>query len=628
MAKKKYILLIIFLIFSIKSFTQKKEIVEIKFPPIILENIETEIHFLFKEKISDKKDFPILINKNQIFLEIKNQKAILKKKFISKGKIIFEINGQKIEKKISPIPLWFSILPPFFAILIALIFQEVFVALFVGIWSGTFIIFFYNQENIFFAFFKSLFAVVDNYFIRSLNNESHLSIIIFSMLIGGMVGIITKNGGMKGVVNFLSKYANTRKSGQLITWLLGIAIFFDDYANTLVVGNTMRAVTDKLKISREKLAYIVDSTAAPVVSIAFVTTWIGAELSYIQDGINVLGIKESAYSVFINSLRFSFYPIFTLIFILLLILLEKDFGPMYTAEKKAIKLKTIKKSAKIDKKKFLSEKWYNAFFPVLTIIFGTLCGLLYTGWNQEVWDNENINFLSKISNIIGNSNSYKSLIWASLLGVVLSIFMTISQKIMSLKDTIESLIGGFKLMFSTILILSLAWSLAYITEDLHTADFISNNLIELNVSPYYMPALTFILSAMVAFSTGSSWGTMAIIYPLILSPTWYISQEFGLDYNNSLEIFYNVVSTVLAGAVFGDHCSPISDTTILSSMASSCNHIAHVKTQLPYALTVGATALFIGSLISAFGVNQLLLFVIGTIILYFIIYFFGKKTIF
>ena len=164
-------------------------------------------------------------------------------------------------------------------------------------------------------------------------DRGHLSIIIFSMLIGGMVNLITRNGGMKGVVNLLSKYANSPRSGQLITWLMGVIIFFDDYANTLVVGNTMRPVTDRLKISREKLAYLVDSTAAPIASIAFVTTWIGAELSYIQDGIDVIGLDENAYMIFFNSLAYSFYPIFTLVFILFLIYRGVDYGPMLKAER-------------------------------------------------------------------------------------------------------------------------------------------------------------------------------------------------------------------------------------------------------------------------------------------------------
>lgn len=345
-----------------------------------------------------------------------------------------------------------------------------------------------------------------------MNNQK----IQFECLIGGMVNIITKNGGMKGVVAILSRYANSPRSGQLVTWILGVAIFFDDYANTLVVGNTMRPITDKLRVSREKLAYIVDSTAAPVAAIAFVTTWIGAELSYIQDGINTIGLDESAYNIFINSLAYSFYPIFTLAFILMLVYKKVDFGPMLTAERKA-----RKEGIQIDEKDGFSNKlndldvdenikarWYNAAIPVLVIIIGTFAGLLYTGWDSEVWNSDEFGFSKKLSTIIGNADSYKALLWSSISGVLVAFTLSIGQRILSLKESIDSLINGFRTMLTAVIILVLAWSLAMVTEHLHTADFISQSMLALSISPYLIPTITFILASLIAFSTGSSWGTM------------------------------------------------------------------------------------------------------------------------
>ena len=234
------------------------------------------------------------------------------------------------------IPLWLSILPPLIAIILALIFKEVIVSLFIGIWAGAFIAGGLRWSS-FYYWLQSLFDVVQKFVVNALNDSGHLMVILFSLLIGGMVSIISKNGGMAGVVQSLSKYAKTPKSAQFITWLLGVAIFFDDYANTLIVGNTMRTVTDKFKISREKLAYIVDSTAAPVSAIAFITTWIGAELGYIDDGMSRIALETdaTAYSIFLSSLKYSFYPIFTLIFILILIRTQKDYGPMLKAERRA-----------------------------------------------------------------------------------------------------------------------------------------------------------------------------------------------------------------------------------------------------------------------------------------------------
>lgn len=536
---------------------------------------------------------------------------------------------------ISPIPLWMSILPPLIAILFALVFREVFSALFAGLLVGTTILHIYAGSNFFLAIFQGMFTIADTYLLEAMLDKGHLSIIIFSMLIGAMVNLITRNGGMKGIVNLLSKYANSARSGQFFTWLMGIVIFFDDYANTLVVGNTMRPVTDRLKISREKLAYLVDSTAAPIASIAFVTTWIGAELSYIQDGIKVIGLDENAYMIFFNSLAYSFYPIFTLIFILFLIFRGVDYGPMLKAERKARSSKEVAGGEefsfsndinKLEVDDEIKARWYNAVIPVLVIIFGTLAGLLYTGWDAAVWSDNGVSFGRKISETIGNADSYVALLWSSLSGVLVALALTFGQRLLSLQKSIDSLINGFRTMLTAILILVLAWSVALITEHMHTATFISNSMLEMSLSPYLVPSITFILAALVSFSTGSSWGTMAILYPLILPATWLISQDYGLEYASSMSIFYNVVACVLTGSVLGDHCSPISDTTILSSLASSCNHIDHVRTQLPYALTVGSVSVFVGTLPAAYGISPLILFPLGLALLYAIQWILGKKS--
>jgi Na+/H+ antiporter NhaC len=464
----------------------------------------------------------------------------------------------------------------------------------------------------------------------------HLAIIIFSMLIGAMVNLISKNGGMNDIVTKLSRYATNSVRGQFVTWVMGGLIFFDDYANTLVVGNTMRPMTDRLRISREKLAYLVDSTAAPIAAVALISTWIGAELSYIEDGIKTLGLDSSPYSIFINSLAYSFYPIFTLIFILFLIFRKVDFGPMAAAERKAREGQGNQaetgqqgfssRNHEMELPEEIRPRWFNAVIPVLVIVFGTIAGLIYTGWDQAIWDDAGLRFSQKISLIIGQANSYKALLWSSLSGVVVAVLLTLGQRLLTLQETINSLVGGFKTMLTAVLILTLAWALALITEHMHTADFISQTMLSMSLSPYLVPALTFILSALVAFSTGSSWGTMAILYPLLLPASWLIATESGLDEESTRAIFYNVVSGVLAGSVLGDHCSPISDTTILSSLASSCNHIEHVRTQLPYALTVGTVGLLAGTIPTAYGFSSILSFIIGLAILFMVVLIFGKKV--
>lgn len=582
----------------------------------------------------DQRTVEVVMNGDVHQIEFQGGEAHFQLKLHPEDRLVIRSDHFDFEREARAIPLWMSVLPPLIAIILALVLKEVFSALFTGILIGTTIINYYQGSTLFIAFFKGIFAIADEYLLDALFDSGHLSIIVFSMLIGGMVNVITRNGGMQGVVVKLSKYASNAQSGQFVTWLLGIAIFFDDYANTLVVGNTMRPVTDRLRISRQKLAYIVDSTAAPIAAIAFVTTWIGAELSYIQDGVETIGLDKSPYTIFLNSLTYSFYPIFALLFIVILIWKQRDFGPMYHAEIDARKNGISEKGDADTFSNNLNEleipdrikpKAFNAIIPVCIIIFGTIAGLLVTGWDSAIWQ-QDISFAKKLSETIGAADSYKALLWSSLSGVLVAIVLTVVQKIMTLRESMDSLINGFRTMLTAIIILILAWSIAKVTENLHTADFISKILIEVQITPYLVPALTFIMAALVAFSTGSSWGTMAILYPLILPASWLIAQKSGLDIDQSYAIFYNVVSSVLAGSVLGDHCSPISDTTILSSLASSCNHIEHVRTQLPYALVVGLVAVLAGTVPAAFGVPVWILFPAGLLILYFIVIFVGKRT--
>jgi len=599
---------------------------------LYIQNISSEIQL----EIDNPQDsiLSITINGENKKYIISDNNITINYNFNKSGKTEITIITQSSTNNISlnVLPLWLSILPPLIAIAFALMFKEVYTALLLGILSGTFIMFYYSGYSIFNSLINGITDITANRVLTTIQDREHISIIVFSMLIGGMVTLTTRNGGMTGVVNKLSKYASTPRSGQLITWIMGIAIFFDDYANTLVVGNTMRPITDKLRISREKLAYIVDSTAAPIAAIAFVTTWIGAELSYIADSTAQLNIDATPYSILLSSIKFAFYPILTLMFMLILIYKSKDFGPMYKSEKQARKLgiKTeevagsLTEANEIPKEK---ERWFNAAIPVAIIIFGTIAGLIITGYKSHIWGDSNLTFGTKLSETIGSADPYKSLLWSSSFGVIVAILLSVGQKIVSLKNAVESVIDGFRIMLTAMIILVLAWTLATITKELHTAEFLSGILTGLSVPPFLLPAIVFILSAIVAFATGSSWGTMAILYPLILPATWYISEKAGMQYDHAMNIFLNVTSCVLAGSVLGDHCSPISDTTILSSLSSSCNHISHVKTQMPYALTVGAVSVLASTITAFFNINPLYIVIPSIATLYIIVNKFGKSTI-
>ncbi len=543
------------------------------------------------------------------------------------------------QKDIHPIPLWWSIVPPLLAIALALIFREVLSSLFAGIFVGTAIIGYFSEGVI--GIFIGFFKVIEEYILNALTNPDRLSVILFTSIIGGLVALVSKNGGMQGVVNRMSKLANSARNAQFTTWLLGCAIFFDDYANTLVVGSTMRPLTDRWRISREKLSYLVDSTAAPVAAIAFVTTWIGAELGYIGDGVNKINsegfeLTQGAYGIFLSSLQFSFYPIFTLVFMLMLIFMRKDFGPMYKAEIRARvdgKVSSVKSTEHVDEDEMkayepaegVKIRSWNAVVPIAVVIFGTVIGLLLTGWDDSIWADSELSFTRKLSAVIGNSNSYVALLWSSLLGLVVAIGMTVGGRQLNLHQAMTAVVNGFKFMMHAILILTLAWTLADVTDAMHTADFLQNAFGH-GIAPWLIPAVTFILAALVSFSTGSSWGTMAILYPLILPLSWSVAAGAGYEHAEILMIFYNTVACVLAGSVLGDHCSPISDTTILSSLATSCHHIDHVRTQMPYALMVGGVSLAVGIIPGALGVPFWISFPVGIILFYLILKYFGKDV--
>lgn len=616
----------------------------------------------------------LMLNEENLNLNFINGQAILPRDISPKGELLlFQTNNksyslyhlaQKNDRtlRIRHIPLWLSIIPPLIAIVLALIFREVVISLFVGVWVGAFIAGGMRIESIYY-FLLSFLEVVQVYIINALNDSGHLSVLIFSLLIGGMVAVISRNGGMAGVVQSLSRYARSPQSSQFITWFLGVAIFFDDYANTLIVGNTMRSVTDKFKVSREKLAYIVDSTAAPVAAVAFITTWIGAELGYIDDGISQLNGFDTSltpYAIFISSLKYSFYPILTLLFILMLIYTQRDYGPMLKAEQRAKDTGEVRAIGLEESGEDLEDlspvkgaplKWHNAVIPVAVVILMTIFGLVDTGISSSfsalveagaapatqnwgaVWGalsgitpTDNPGFFMKLGTIIGNADSYVALLWASLSGVSVAIFMTLLGKIMKLGETIGTLVTGFKTMLPALIILTLAWSLAATTDDLHTATYLTSTLAD-SLNPYLLPVIIFILSALISFSTGSSWSTMAILYPIAIPTTWAIGIAQGMEPGLAMELLLNVIAVTLAASVLGDHCSPISDTTILSSLASDCNHIDHVRTQLPYALTVGAVSLIANGVSTLLGGGWLicgLILLISIVTLYFIVIRVGK----
>jgi Na+/H+ antiporter NhaC len=511
--------------------------------------------------------------------------------------------------------IW-SLLPPLIAIILAFISKQVILSLLVGIFVGATMI----NGNIFYGFLRTL----DEYIVGSVADSWNAGILIFTLTIGGMVGVISKMGGTHAIAEALAKKAKNAKSAQLVTWLMGIVVFFDDYANTLIVGPTMRPLTDKMKISREKLSYIVDSTAAPVAGMALISTWVGYELGLIKDAFDALGMNVNVYGIFLRSIPYRFYDLFALFMVFLIAVMMRDFGPMYKAEKRA-RLKgklladgaTPMASTEVDTaslKEGIKLKVSNALVPILTLVVIGFIGLWYSGGGVE----QPFTF-EGIRTAFGDADASVALIWASVIASAIAIIMSISQRILTLGEAFEAWVDGAKSLVITAIILTLAWSLGTVTEGVGTANYLVQ--IVTDTLPIAMlPFLVFIISCIVAFATGTSWGTMAIMMPLAIP----LAHAFTGGTVNG--ILLSTLGAVLTGSIFGDHCSPISDTTIMSSMASAADHIDHVKTQLPYAITTAAVAIILGYIPAGLGVNPFISIILGGFALIAIVRFIGKST--
>ena len=517
-------------------------------------------------------------------------------------------------------PGWVSLLPAFTAIAIALIIRSVVPALLLGIWLGATALHSFTPKGAGLGLLDSFQVFVAN----AVADVDHAAIILFTMMIGGMVGIITRNGGMMSIVKMVVSRAKTAVGAQVAAWLMGLMIFFDDYANTLVVGNTARPITDQLKISREKLAYIVDSTAAPVVSIALITTWIGYEVSLIDEALQDIGelADVPAYAVFLQSIPYSFYPILAIVFVFMVAVTGRDMGPMYTAEVRARRGKVVAEEDEADDavsgdtlepKPEVPLRAFNAFVPIIVLVVALLGGLYATGEGDSVRE------------VIGDADPYKAMMWASFIGALTAAVMSIGQRILTTHETVDAWYGGARATLFGMIVLVLAWSMSDVTTALNAKGYLITILGE-SMPAAWVPAAVFVLAGVTAFATGTSWGTMGILVPLVVPLAWAVMSVNGMTDAGDMHILYSSVSCVLAGAVWGDHCSPISDTTVLSSIASGCNHIEHVRTQLPYALLVGLVAIVIGTVPGGYGVPPWVSLLVGGVILYLVLRLRGRQA--
>ncbi len=475
---------------------------------------------------------------------------------------------------------FWALVPALVAIVLALITKEVYSSLFLGILIGALFFAGFNLE-------VTMNHIIDDGFIAVLSEPSNVGILIFLVILGTMVCLMNKAGGSAAFGEWAQKHIKSRTGAMLATVVLGVLIFIDDYFNCLTVGSVMKPVASKHKISSSKLAYIIDSTAAPICIIAPISSWAAAVAGFVEG--------EDGFTLFCSAIPYNYYALLTLVFVFGLIVLKLDFGPMAHYESRAIigedpgdEMSVADNNATTNGK----GKVFDLVFPIASLIVCCVFGLLYTG---GIFDGKNfIDAFADCSASVG-------LVIGSLIAFLITIVVYLCRRVISFKDCMECLPQGFKSMVPAILILTFAWTLKAMTDSLGAAEFVKNVVNAYVVDlQFLLPAIIFVIAALISFATGTSWGTFGILIPIVVS------------------VFQNVdhtmmiisISACMAGSVCGDHCSPISDTTIMASAGAKCNHVKHVTTQLPYAMVVAAIS-FVMYIIASFIKNPIISLVIG-----------------
>lgn len=529
-----------------------------------------------------------------------------------------------------------SLLPPAVAIILALITRRVLLPLAIGIFVGTWLL--ASNEDGGAAY--TLAQSSKHFFLtiyQSVRDWDHLHVLAFTLLLGGMVGILESAGSMARMISGWTRRVSTRRGGQTLIGFTGLLIFFDDYANTLLVGGTMRTTAERYGISRAKLAYLVDSTAAPVAGLTLVSTWVATELSYLQTGLTDAGIEATnmTFSVFLHSLPYRFYPLLALWFVFVIARSGKDFGPMWEEENAASR-KPIHPSRWTS-----STSWRDTVAAVMPIVICLIVisgVLIWTGLQTPV--EGDMSTWQTFGHVIGNGNSYLALVAGGAAGLVVAGALAMLLSKVSWELVAMGTMEGMFQMLPAMAVLWLAWGLSSLTgaDQLNTGGYLAS-ILDTRLPVEWLPTCVFLLAAFIAFSTGTSWGTMAILTPLSVALSINLQQSalaasdtavlVGLQSTTTASLAMSPIclatfSSVLAGAIFGDHCSPLSDTTVLSSRACDCDHVLHVRTQMPYALVVGVTCILFGTLPASWGISPWISLLISATVLWLIVRVLGK----
>ena len=480
-----------------------------------------------------------------------------------------------------------SLLPPVIAIVLALITKEVYSSLFIGIFSGALLYSGFNLvttlNHVFYHEVEIAEGETATYGMISVLADSYnMGILIFLVILGVMVQLMNRTGGSAAFGNWASQRIKTREGAQLSTILLGVLIFIDDYFNCLTVGSVMRPVTDKHNVSRAKLAYLIDATAAPVCIIAPISSWAAAVSGFVEG--------QNGISLFIKAIPFNYYALLTIAMMVMIVLMKADYGPMLEHEKNAVEKNDLFTtadrpfSAEENEKLPTDGKVSDMLVPIVSLVVCCVIGMIYTGGFFD-----GANFVDAFA----NSDASIGLVLGSFVALIITIVYYLCRKVLSFNKIMECLPEGFKQMISPILILTFAWTLKSMTDSLGAKEFVAN-LVSQSASGFlmFLPVIVFVIAVFLSFATGTSWGTFGILIPIVVS--------IFEGTNPSMMIIS--ISACMAGSVCGDHCSPISDTTIMSSAGAQCNHLNHVSTQIPYAMTcavISAVTYFIATFVES-----------------------------
>ena len=503
---------------------------------------------------------------------------------------------------------WLSIVPPLIAITLALVTKEVISSLLVGIFSGT-LIYAFNTGG---GFVEAIDVTVE---LMASKLSANTSIILFLAFLGALVAVVTMAGGSRAYGEWAGNKIKTRVGAQLGTSFLGLLIFIDDYFNCLTIGTVMRPVADKHRISRAKLAYIIDATAAPICIIAPISSWAASVISQ-MNGLEVNGQPINGMQTFIDTIPLNLYAILTLIMVVVLSATNLEFGPMARFEEEALKGNVTGANQASGEEDELSKVKISSkgtvldlVVPIFALIIFSVLSMLYVGGYFEGG--------MSIADGFGNTDAGLALAIAGFSALVFTFFFLVPRKVLSFKEFTDGIGVGVKSMVGAFIILTLAWTISGVCRDLlGTGEFVGEMVRVSNMPPAIIPAVVFLVAGALAFAMGTSWGTFGILIPIVVMVCSAVAPE----------LVTVTLAATLAGAVFGDHCSPISDTTILSSTGAGCNHIDHVSSQIPYALVV-AGCCFVGYLAAGFGASTAVTLGLSIILMLVVLFVLHKLTV-